>query len=782
MFRDFSGFPEFRVSCCAGFPVTAACGLPGFGEERLRRSYEPRRKVWRTIIWTRTLAPSFSAGSYLHYICKIYEIGEVEGKAFIAMEYVEGRTLQEKLARGPLRLPEILDLGGEIAEAIEAAHSKHIVHRDLKTPNIMIRSDGHVKVMDFGLAKKVEIDALSDSRAETLTGRLTTDGSAPGTIFYMSPEQVKGEPVDSRTDIFSLGVVLYEMATGKLPFHGATSGLAYDAILNHGAVPPRSVNPDVPEDLERIILKALEKDRVHRYQTASELRVDLKRLRRDTDTGPPLEAGPLPGTVKAKKSLGPRVAVVAALLAAAAAILFFRSGPAPESITSLAVLPFENTRNDPEVDYLGDGIAENLINRLSALPKLRVMARSTAFRYRGSDDPQSVGRELNVGAVVTGRVVLQGDSLNVQAELVDVASGTQLWGEQYSRQLADLVTVQNAIAGDISQALRLELTGEEVEQLVEHGTANSEAYRAYLQGRYLWNKRTNEDFKTAIAFFEEAKERDPDYALAYVGLGDSYLLLGAQFYGPDADYPTAMAMEEARASARKALELDPELAEAYVTLAYVDFLYEWDWEAAERDFRKAIELGPEYAVAHQWYAEFLMVRRRHDEAIAEAARALEIEPTSPILSRELAAKFLYARRYPEAIEQLRATLELDASFPLTRGMMVDAYRYSGMRDQTLAELEYLDEKLARLYRLVLDEKLVEASQWIDSFPRDDYSTAALGRYYAMAGDKEKALGHVEEAFRQRASNLLLVQARPDFDPLRSEPRFLEIMRSMGLEE
>ena len=709
------------------------------------------------------------------YICKIYEIGEVEGKAYIAMEYIEGATLYEKVASGPLPLARVLDLGAEIAEALEAAHKKQIVHRDIKTANIMVTPEGHVKILDFGLARMLAMEALSASKVDTYSGRLSSHESTPGTVIYMSPEQVRGEPIDGRTDIFSLGVVLYEMATAKLPFQGATSGLIYDAILNLGPRPPSYHNPRVPPDLERIILKTLEKDREHRYQNAKDLMVDLKRLKRDTDSAAGRPEGPAT-TPRERTGMRWGALIGTAGLLAALGIVLFRagSGGSPSAtIDSLAVLPFENTRSDPEIDYLSEGIAETLINRLSPVPELRVMARSTAFPYRGLD-PLEAGRALKVGAVVTGRVVQQGDNLNVQAELVDVSNGMQIWGQQYNRQLADIVTVQNEIAQHISQALRLTLTGDEV-------TSDSEAYRAYWKGRFHWNRRTNEDLKKAILFFEESLAQDPALALAHVGLADSYVLLGAQFYGAEEDFPPTVAMAKARTAAEEALALDPGLAEAYTTLAYISFLHDWNWEAAEKDFLEAIERKPRYAVAHQWYSELLMVLGRHDEAVGQGRQALELEPTSPILSRELGFKFYQARRYPEAIEQFRNTLDLDPDFSLARIMLIEALWDGGRIEEALAEAEHIDERLRTLFQLLAQGKTSEARAWVESFPPEEFSPMWLSVLYARAGEREKALDVLEEGLENRIPALLTTVGRPVFDPWRSEPRFREIRRKMGLE-
>lgn len=734
----------------------------------------------------RFLQEARSAAALDHpYICKIYEIDEVGGRAFIAMEYVDGVTLHEKVARSPLRLPELLQLATEITEAVEAAHKKNIVHRDLKTPNIMVTPDGHAKVMDFGLAKQVLVETGNDSKVSTLSGRLTEGGKTPGTVFYMSPEQVRGEPVDPRSDIFSLGVVLYEMATGKVPFQGATSGLTYDAILNRGAVPPRSLNPDIPNELEQIIEKALEKDRENRYQSAKELLVDLRRLKRDTDSGvTPLSE---PGFARPRPRRRARglwaTAAVLALVVVVLGVLLFRTSSeiARGPIDSLAVLPFENTRSDPNVDYLSDGIAESLINRLSQLPQLRVMARSAAFRYRGRDlDPRAVGRELDVGAVLTGRVVQQGDTLNVHAELVDVRTGGQLWGEQYSEELADIVSVQNNLATEITQALRLQLNVEEREELGRHDTMSSAAYQAYLKGRYLWNKRANEEVRKAIGFFQQAIEEDPGYALAHAGLADAYLILGGQFYGADPEFSPQETLAKAKASAREAIRLDPTLAEPRASLAFIEFFHDWSWEEAERDFQLALEHDSGYATLQHWYAFYLSTMDRHEEAIARARRGIELEPSSPLNNRNLALILYRARRYTEAVAQMERTRELDASFPTVTEYLALFSWQSGMRERAVEEAQTLGQPLASFFQLLHEDKSEEASDAIAA-AGSELSFTIRVTCYGLAGDRERLLTELEAAARERLPGLVFVMGDPAVAGVSSDPRYLEIRRQMGLE-
>ena len=733
----------------------------------------------------RFLREARSAAALDHpYICKIYEIGEVDGKAFIAMEYVDGVTLQDKLRQGALGLADVLQIGIEIGEAVEAAHKKQIIHRDLKTPNIMVTQDGHIKVMDFGLAKQIVLEHARDSSVDTMSAKLTEDGSTPGTVIYMSPEQVRGELLDTRSDIFSVGVLLYEIATGRVPFQGATSGLTYDAILNRGPVPMRQSNPDVPVELEQIIGKALEKDREVRYQNIRELVVDLKRLRRDSDTEMPSYAS-LGMSSSAGRPPRSVLAVVGGVSVAVLAIgwLLLRGGPADLgdrlAITTLAVLPFENIRNDPEVNYLADGIAESLINQLSQLPQLSVMARSTAFRYRGDVDPQTVGAELGVRAVLTGRVVQQGEILNVQAELVDAEKGTQLWGQQYEYPLDDLLSVQSDLAAEISQALRLTLTGEEQAQIAASGTADSDAYQAYLRGRFLWTQRTNTDFVAAIDFFEEARQKDPDYALAYAGLADSYFLLGAQFYGAHENYPPADAIAQARSAALEALRLDPNLSEPHATLGFIRFARDLDWGAAELHFITAIEHDPNYPTARQWYALYLSVLGRYDEAIEQSIRAVDLEPTSPLANRSLARFYFLTARSEEAMEQLETARQLDPEFSLTRQLSMDVYWARGEREKAAVVAEAYDPDLGDIYRLASEGRLEEAREALAAAPAPLRSVRWITNHLVVE-DRDAFFEALEAAFDSRDPQAVLVFINPMFDSIASEPRMIAIRKRIGL--
>jgi serine/threonine-protein kinase len=767
-------------------------------------------------------------------ILTVFEISQSSNNYYIATEYIEGETLRQHFWREPVQLDEAIGIAIQVAMALEAAHAAGIVHRDIKPENIMLREDRFVhdrfvKVLDFGLAKLIERSVTSaNPEAVTMPITETNPGAVIGTTGYMSPEQAQGDEIDTRSDIFSLGVVLYEMVAGEQPFKGRTDSHTRVSILDHEPAPLFQHAAGTPRQLERIVSKALAKDRNKRYQTVTDLKLDLEQLREEIHQTPSTAAAVpnehrtsttqsnLSSTTQAgqletfgESASGARqnvsqagsatrsnrvlYALVALLIGTLVLAIGYRMLTVPPAINSVAILPFANDSNDPNAEYLSDGITETIINSLSQLPNLKVMSRNAAFRFKGRNlDPQEAGRQLNVGAVLVGRLVKLGDRLLIKTELVKVDDGAQLWGAEYNSSLADILSVQDEVARKISQSLRLRLTGEDEEKLAKRYTKDAEAYQLYLKGRYFWNKRNEDGFRSGINYFKQAEERDPTYALAYSGMADSYALLcDIGVVAPVDEMP------KAKAAAQKAVDADPSLAEAYTSRAFVRLAYDWDWQGAESDFRQALKLNQKYPTAHQWYASYLMQMGKFDLAKQEIEEAHNLDPLSPIISSNAGLYSYYEHNYDDAIGKYKLTLQSDPDFWVARHYLAlaevqkgnFAEAISGLRALIKAPLngplpdkvvEAESEACASLgFAYAIAGKRPEAEAILGQLQKLAQRRYVSGFYFAVvyAGLKEndRAIEYLNKAFDSRHPGLVLIRIEPIFDGLRSDDRFTQLI-------
>ncbi len=781
------------------YSIVKPLGAGGMGEVYLAHDGRLNRRVALKVLSAqlttdeqrvRRFRQEAMAASALNHpnIITIHEVGNWDGKDFIATEFVDGVTLRARMRGKRLSLADALDIALQIAGALSAAHDAGIVHRDIKPENVMVRPDGLVKVLDFGIAKYAETaraHAVKDSWVKTATGVVI------GTTAYMSPEQARGQVVDARTDIWSLGVLLYEMVARRLPFTGATPTDRLAAILECEPEPLSKRRRGIPPELEKIVQRALVKDKDKRYARAVDLAEDLRKLRATLGEERHLRlALPVPahGLLLSKGRVAVVLSSLLLVIAAVVAGLSYFRGAGDEAIDSLAVLPFVNASGSADMEYLSDGISENLINSLSELPELKVTARSSSFKHKGREaDVEQVARALGVRALITGRVMQRGDNLQVSVELVDARDGRQVWGELYNRKFSDTQSVQEEIARAIAEKLRLRLTAQGRQLATKHHTESNEAYQSYLKGRFHWNRRTGEAIKKAIEHFNQAIEFDPGYALAYAGLADCYVV-------PASPLPPREKMPRARSAAETALELDETLAEAHTTLARVLTLYDWDWAGAEREFQRAIQLNPRYAVAHQWYGGYLVAMGRHDESIAERRLALELDPLSVIINFELGQAFYHARDYDRAIQQFQKTLELDPNFPPVYAYLPAAYEQKGMYQEALAgykkgqtlrggtEWSLAMAGLGHLYakagkkgeaRAVLEE--------LQQLSRQEYVPSdSMALICAGLREKDQAFAWLEKAYDERSFRMAWLKVEPRWDSLRSDSRFTQLLRHMGL--
>jgi TolB-like protein len=782
------------------YEIVALLGAGGMGEVYRARDTRLERDVALKVLPADVLADETARArlvrearmaSKLNHpnVCTIHEVGEADGQVYIAMELVEGQSLAARLAGGALSLDQFLLYGQQVADALLHAHEHGVVHRDLKSANVVITPEGRPKVLDFGLAKRL---AGRDLAAATTVSQpsLTEPGALAGTLAYMAPEQLLGQPADARSDIWALGIVLYEMATGALPFQGSLSTAVIDDIIHKEPPLPGRLRHDLPPRIEQTILKCLEKEPGNRYQSARELLVDLRRLSSPGATAVVARRVPDLGR---RAAIGLVVALVIATVGVTAYLVWRPRGSAtkpPAGKIMLAVLPVDNLSGDPNQDYFSDGLTEEMIAQLGRLQprRLGVIARTSAMHYKRTQKPiDEIGRELGVDYILESSVRREANRVRITAQLIQVRDQTHLWAESYERELAGVLAIQSEVSERIARSLAVELLPAEQARLARPRLPNPEAYELYLKGRYHWNKRTAKDLLKATECFQAATAADPTYALAYAGLGDSYALYS--FYGvlaPRESFP------QARAAATRALEFDGTLVEALTTLAFVSFYYDWDWTAAETQLKQVLELRPGYAIARQWYAEYLTAMGQYEAAIPEIKRAQESDPLSPLLKMMEAYVYNFGRQYQQAIEAANRTLPLDPNYSITYhtlgfayealgryGEALDAYRKSSELSggDTGDELRIAGVHARSGRRREATDVLhrILSPRWDGQRP----TPAGIAMVYAALGDRNEAVAWLERAYEARDVSLVRIRVDWRFDALRSDPRFQDLVRRMN---
>ena len=760
-------------------------------------------------------------------ILTVYEIGSFENTRFIATELIKGHTLHERLRNEELTLRETLDVGLQVAAALSAAHGAGIVHRDIKPDNIMLRDDGLVKVLDFGLAKLSVRRAVTTGSEDATRKPLTNPGVVMGTVSYMSPEQARGKEIDGRSDIWSLGVVLYEMLTGQTPFAAETMNDSIAAILTKD---PPALPPGAPPELQRIIRKTLQKSADERYQTVRDLQLDLKNLKRELEFSEELERSQVPQSVAAsnvtadqivdhataiqstppstQQSLQPPRSsaeylvseikshkatvlvvfgvLVAALLGGGYWLLKSRAA-ASDQITSIAVLPFDNRGGNPDSEYLSDGLAESLIYRLSQLPNLKVSPTTSVLRYKGKEvDVQKIAADLGVNAVMSGRIVQRGENLTISVELIDARKNQLLWGEQFERKTSELLATQREIATAISQKLQLKLSGEDSTGLTKRYTNDNEAYQLYLKGRFYWNKRTGENVQKAIEQFRAAVERDPGFALAYTGLADCYSI-SSTYTGKRSSETHPLA----RSNALKAIELDASLAEPHATLGMIN-QFEWRMKEAEVEFKRAIELNPNYPTAHHWYSRFLWGLGRMDEAWAEINRASTLDPLSLVIINNIAEQSIARGDFKSATDACQRMLELDSNFwagHQTLGILLvkqgryeealtEAQKSVDLAKRSNASLALLGHVYGRLGKRVEAEAVIKELK--ERFDKREGDGRDLAVAYTGLDEKDQAFAWIEKSYEERSNFMAVLRLEPLLDSLKTDSRWTELLRRVGI--